>query len=102
MIAAVSIGIIGIILAFTLASTLIVALAIIGSVNRYPGGKRAVHLISTCSAAVTAACHAPEDDREAHLLLVRWGVVSSDEGMRHRSFTTARDVEPPLKGALYK
>ena len=91
----------GIILAFTLASTLVAALAVIGFVNRSPGGERAVPLMSTCSAAITAACHAPEDDRDAHLLPVRWGVVSSEEGLRHCSFTTARDIEPPPEGVLF-
>lgn len=93
---------IGIILAFTLASILVVVLVAIGFINRFPGGERAMPLISTCSAAITAACHAPEDDKDAYLLPVRWGVISLDDGVRHCSFTTARDVEPPLEGALYK
>lgn len=93
---------IGIILAFTLASILVVALASMGFINRYPGGERAMPLMSTCSAAISAACHAPEDDKDAHLLPVRWGVVSSDDGIEHCSFTTARDVKPPLQGGLYK
>jgi hypothetical protein len=61
-------------------------------------------LASTCSAAISAACHRPEEDREAHLLPVQWGVIPDDtegdtnENSRQRkrcAFTTHRDVRPP-------
>lgn len=94
---------IGIILSFSLGCILVIALVITGFLRRYPGGEPALPLLSTCSAAISAACHAPEDDQDAHLLPVRWGVVSSDEdGIGHCSFTTAIDVRPPSEGALYR
>ena len=93
---------IGIILGFTLASLLVVALVAIGFLYRYSGGQRAVPLMSTCSAAISAACHAPEDDKDAYRLPLRWGVVNSDDGIGHCSYTTARDVEPPLEDTLYQ
>ena len=94
---------IGIILAFSLACMLVIALVFTGFLRRYSGGEHAVPLFSTCSAAISAACHAPKDDQDAHLLPVRWGVVGSDEdGISHCSFTTAMDVRPPSEGALYR
>lgn len=54
---------------------------------------------STCSAAISAACHRPKADNEAHLLPVQWGVVEPDEtGLRRCAFTTSRHVQPPTKG----
>ncbi len=55
---------------------------------------------STCSAAISAACHRPEADNDAHLLLVQWGVVGQDEtGLQRCAFTTSRYVQPPTKGS---
>lgn len=59
-------------------------------------------LASTCSAAISAACHRPEADKEAHLLPVQWGVVGTDEQDReYCSFTTSRDVVAPSTGSFY-
>jgi len=59
-------------------------------------------LASTCSAAISAACHPPNDDSEAYLFPLQCGVVSVDEnGVGHCSLTTARDVFPPEVGKLY-
>lgn len=59
----------------------------------------AMPLASTCSAAISAACHRPDADREAHLLPVQWGVVNQDElGRECCSFTTSRTVVPPTLG----
>lgn len=55
-------------------------------------------LASTCSAAISAACHRPAEDFDAHLLPVQWGVVS--DGNRC-AFTTHRDVKPLREGNFY-
>jgi len=92
---------IGIILALSLAIGMVLAIIALGLGKRYPGGENAVPLISTCSAAISAACHPPSDDTDAHLLPVEWGVVSSENGVGHCSFTTARDVKHPVEGGVY-
>lgn len=53
-------------------------------------------LVSTCSAAISANCHRPEADKEAHLLPVQWGVtgVNGPES-KLCAFTTSRYVEAP-------
>ena len=59
-------------------------------------------LASTCSAAISAACHRPHADNEAHLLPVQWGVIDQDESGRDRcSFTTFREVALPTPGMDY-
>lgn len=55
-------------------------------------------LVSTCSAAISAACHRHEEDVDAHLLPLIWGFVRDDPSKPRRGrfcFTTARDVEWP-------
>jgi hypothetical protein len=69
--------------------------------RKYPG-EDAMPLASTCSAAISAACHRPEADKEAHLLPVKWGVVgTNDRNMEYCSFTTSRDVVAPSTGSFY-
>ena len=59
-------------------------------------------LASTCSAAISAACHRPDADKEAHLLPVQWGVICQDDfGRDCCSFTTFRGVVPPTPGMDY-
>lgn len=56
----------------------------------------------TCSAAISAACHRPADDKEAHLLPVQWGVVGTDEqNTEYCAFTTSTAVAVPAQGAYY-
>ena len=94
---------IGIVMAFTLATLLVLVLVALGLLCKYPGGEAAVPLMGTCSAAISAACHPPEDDKDAHLLPVRWGVVGVDEdGAERCAFTTAWDVYTPTEGAVYR
>lgn len=59
-------------------------------------------LVSSCSVGISAACHRPNDDDEAHLLPVQWGVVGTDQaiGASLCAFTTAKDVRPPNKDEL--
>lgn len=67
--------------------------------RHYPADP-AMPFVSTCSAAISAACHRPGPDKDAHLLPVQWGVVGQDEnGLERCSFTTSRHVRPPIRGS---
>jgi hypothetical protein len=68
-------------------------------------------LASTCSAAISAACHRPALDTDAYLLPVQWGVIEEDailvgesgpsgEKLKRCAFTTARDVRLPEEGEV--
>ena len=52
--------------------------------------KSGIPLVLSSSAAISAACHAPESDIDAELLLVKWGVVgeADAEGVGHCFFTS--------------
>lgn len=59
----------------------------------------AMPLVSTCSAAISANCHRPDQDNDAHLLPVRWGVWGRDQhGREMCSFTTSYLVKRPEDG----
>ncbi|KAL0256822.1 hypothetical protein SLS55_007631 [Diplodia seriata] len=68
--------------------------------RRYPPG---VRLVSSCSAAISAACHPPMSAGEAALLPVQWGVVwESDESDQFGHVTlTSFPVTEPIEGKLY-
>ena len=55
------------------------------------------------SLAISAACHRPLGDNDAHLLPVRWGAVLHEtvDGPGHCCLTSF-DVEPPIEGQWYK
>lgn len=90
---------IGIILAFSLTIAMLLALGVVAFVNKFPD---TIPLMSTNSAAISAACHPPADDIDAYLLPVQWGVISSDDSIIGKcSFTTSRDVQAPVSGSLY-
>ncbi len=62
----------------------------------------AMPLVASCSAVISANCHRPDVDVNAHLLPVQWGVIwdkSHDE--QACSFTTYRDVTKPVRGERY-
>ena len=82
--------------ALILGSVLVLSLILFGVLGKYRNG---IPLVSTCSAAISAACHRPRLDNEAHMFQVQWGVVSEDEQSRigHCSLTTARDVTKDSK-----
>ena len=45
------------------------------SLSYFHETKSGMPLASTCSAAISAACHPPRDDNEAHLFPVQWGNI---------------------------
>ena len=58
-------------------------------------------LASSCSAAISAACHPPKTDVNASLKRVMWGVINgSDESVGHCTFTSL-EVEAPIAGRRY-
>jgi hypothetical protein len=71
---------------------------------RYPAG---MPLASTCSAAISAACHPAQEDKNAGLLPVQWGALThgkrvgnETEPVGHCSFSSF-PVEHPVSGRLY-
>jgi hypothetical protein len=56
----------------------------------------AMPMATTCSAAISAACHRPDADEDAHLLPVRWGVTDDSSAPNRCAFTTSRDVHSPV------
>lgn len=60
-------------LAIVVGALMILSLVMLGY-RQYEGG---MPLNATCSVIISAACHRPEDDKEAHLFPVQWGVVPS-------------------------
>ena len=96
---------IGIIYCIILGSIMIIALILLGLCKSYRPRKRdekqetdaqsyTMPLVSTCSAAISAACHRPDEDSDSHLLPVRWGFVEGD----YWCFTTSREVSYPDLG----
>lgn len=57
-------------------------------------------LAASCSAAMSAACHRPEEDVDAAVKPVMWGVVSSKDGVGHCCFTSF-EVTPPVQSERY-
>lgn len=54
-----------------------------------------------CSLAISAACHPPPDDVDAHLPPVQWGVIQSRFGGVQHCSMTSQDVSRPEIGELY-
>lgn len=60
-------------------------------------------LVSTNSFAISASCHALEEDKtDGHLMPVQWGVVEIQNGIGHCTFTTAYDDMQPNDEDKYK
>ena len=85
------------ILLATAVGSMIVLGSLAMAVRRYPPG---IPLASTCSAAISAACHRPPDDVDAAVLPVQWGVVSTKNGIGHCYFSS-KLVGPPVPGRTY-
>ena len=79
-------------------------LILTGFFGRY---RNVTPLASTCSAAISAACHRLSRHIQAHYFQVQWGVVSvnPETHVGHCAFTTAKDVtwdkSRPESGHLY-
>jgi hypothetical protein len=74
--------------------------ALVGMGFRKLAGK--IPLANSNSFAIAAACHRPEEDKDAALKGVMWGEVhrGSDSEVGHCSFTSM-DVTAPVEGKLY-
>ncbi|EME79722.1 uncharacterized protein MYCFIDRAFT_115582, partial [Pseudocercospora fijiensis CIRAD86] len=59
-------------------------------------------IASSCSVAIAAACHRPQDDADAAYLPVQWGEVESEreDEIGHCSFTSG-PVLPLVEGRMY-
>ena len=66
---------IGIISSFGLTGIMVLGLLFLALWNVFPMGEDSIPLASTCSAAISAACHRSDGDRQAHLLPLQWGVI---------------------------
>lgn len=97
---------IGILFSMLLGGIMVLALVLLGAFKKYTvkrptdGSESPSYptpLVSTCSAAIGAACHSHPDDTDVGLLPVRWGYVSNlpGKGPGRLTFTTARDVWYP-------
>ena len=72
-----------------------------GIFNGFRRYKPGIPLAGSCSAAISAACHLPEEDVHASEKPVLWGVVSMNEGgVGHCSFTSL-NAEAPVEGESY-
>lgn len=103
---------ISIMLSMMLGGSMVIALVLIGFLWKYkPAAPRTkgdnnaprypMPLVSTCSAAISVACHRHPEDKDAHLLPLRWGYVTNkatDEPGKGRGrfcFSTAREIRYP-------
>ncbi|KAK4958157.1 hypothetical protein LTR10_004582 [Elasticomyces elasticus] len=88
-------------LAMIIGFSVLIWTVLLGIVNKldgisigHTGKKLHMPLASSCSAAISAACHRPEDDNAAHLLPVIWGRVPNTDLW---CFTSAKKVEHTLR-----
>ncbi|CAO1603804.1 hypothetical protein XANCAGTX0491_007383 [Xanthoria calcicola] len=94
----------GSITSLVLGFALVLLLILAGFLGKYKNG---TPLASTCSAAISAACHRPSRDTQAHMFQLYWGAVSwnPQTHIGHCCFTTAKDVtgeqSRPVPGCLY-
>ena len=63
--------------------------------------------MGSCSAAISAACHRPEEDHDAALQPIMWGVVGEeiyfeedDRTFGHCAFTSF-EIKEPVEGHWY-
>lgn len=60
-----------------------------------------IPLAASCSAMISAACHPPGEDQNAHLKKVQWGVTTEKYGgIGHCTFTS-QPVTKPVPGEVY-
>lgn len=87
------------IISVIIVGAIIVTLGILNGFRRYRPG---IPLVGSCSAAISAACHAPREDDDA-TLPVLWGAVShsqEDGTVGHCCFTSF-STSPPMEGEFY-
>ncbi len=77
-------------------AAVVIILGLLNGFRRHKG----MPLVASCSAAISAACHRPEEDIDAATKPVMWGVVSSENGVAHCCFTSF-EVTRPIPGELY-
>ncbi|KAL8977763.1 MAG: hypothetical protein Q9205_006503 [Flavoplaca limonia] len=85
-----------IVLAISVGSLIMLGAALLG-LRRYTPE---MPLAATCSAAISAACHRPDDDQDAAALPLQWGVVSTKDGIGHCCFSS-KLVGPLVPGRMY-
>ena len=84
---------------FTLGVGTIVAAA--GILNGFRRFKSGIPLVASCSAAISAACHAPADDVDASLRPVMWGEVKMERAQVGHCCFSSQKVEGLIAGKLY-
>ena len=97
---------IGILLSTLWGSVMLFILLLNSFVRSYPSFPPDMARMATNSAAISAACHRPSSDTDAHLLPVRFGAVcealSTDtEVIRTISFSTDTQMQMPVNGVQY-
>lgn len=80
------------ILTSILVGSLTLIVGLLNGFRRYPA--TSMPLAASCSAALSAACHPPRSDHNAHLKAVKWGVCSceSEEVEEHAEDAENRDA----------
>ena len=76
---------------------IVVLVGVLHGFRRYKPG---VPLVGSCSAAISAACHRPNEDVDAPFKPVMWGAVESGNPIGHCCFTSF-EVTKPVKGQVY-
>ncbi|KAI1326475.1 hypothetical protein F5Y16DRAFT_374870 [Xylariaceae sp. FL0255] len=98
-------SVLGIILVTVTATTLVVVFLIHTRMRKYSNVPLSFLRMGTSSAAISAVCHPPRQNTNAHLLPVRLGVVnepsSTYEGCHSRiTITSSLDAQEPHEGLL--
>jgi hypothetical protein len=85
-------------LCLVLGLIMVIALLVMGFRKYKPG----IPLASSCSAAISAACHAPVSANDASVLPLLWGVVGMEQwgGVGHCALSSG-EVSMPQPGARY-
>ena len=78
--------------------SIILLLGILAGSIKYKAG---MPFVGSCSAAISAGCHALRDDSNASLLPLMWGAVETEEGSVKHCCFSSRDVSPPIEGEVY-
>ena len=73
---------------------------IIGILHGFRKYKPGMPLAGSCSAAISAACHRPNEDVDAPYKPVMWGAIESKDPIGHCCFTSF-EVTKPVKGQVY-